>query len=350
MSSATEDGRCEISTTPPVATLTNRIVSLRNWWSKASDDESKFVLLLDLRQSNLYEKRLLGHSRLRVVPFPAQYLKERSFELPARHVEFSILVEKSELEQVQTFLLEPKSPARKRPGKAWKVTDILVDEPALWEQAMELEISSEGKVDTFPLQRLWQPDPMVENVLLKCLQNCTSNGSLQVWDLASGAGRDVAFLAEELLAAGNPYEVWGFDHRYNAKETKITGSFWERRGVSHLTKCVKLDLSAWDAVISVLPTNPVAAIFCVRFWKIDLVTAIAKCTELTPGTLFGLSHFCKPHKGALWNFDHPSEKTVLERNQLNDLFHEQGWEIMHDEIALDSDHGRTMIQFVCRKS
>lgn len=338
----------------PGATLTDRIVSLQDWWAKTSDSalESKMVPLLDLRPCSSYDQRRLRHSKLHVVPFPAQYLKERSYELPSRHVEFSILVEKPDLKQAQTIFLGTKSPARQRPGKPWKVTDVLVDEPRLWELAGDLAILSEEKVDPpFPLPRLWQPDPMVETVLFKCLQNFPSNGPLlQVWDLASGAGRDVAFLAEELLAAGKPFEVWGFDHRYNEKETKITTGFWERRGLGHFTKCVKIDLSTWDAVASDLPTNSVAAIFCVRFWKRDLVTAISQCKKLSPGTLFGLSHFCKPHKGAPWRFDHPSEKTVLERSQLHDLFIEQGWEIMHDEIALDSDHGRTMIHFVAKKS
>lgn len=349
-SSTKEDATCEIPSDDPIATLTNRVVSLEDWWSKRGGDDK--LKILDLRQANAYARQRLAHSQLLVVPFPVQYLRERSFELPARHVEFTILVEKSDLEDTQTFLLGPNTPTRKRPTKPWKVTDVLVDEPALWKQAGDLGIILEGNVSPssgFPLPRLWQPDPMVEHVLLEYLQHLPSNGSLQVWDLASGAGRDAAFLAEDLLAAGNPYVVWGFDHRYNEKETKITGGFWERRGVGHLTKCVKMDLSTWAAITSVLPTNPVAAIFCVRFWKSDLVSAIAECPKLTPGTLFGLSHFCKPHEGAPWNFDHPSAKTVLERTLLHDLFHGHGWEIMHDEITLDSDHGRTMIHFVARK-
>ena len=88
--------------------------------------------------------------------------------------------------------------------------------------------------------------------------------------------------------------------------------------------------------------------------------------------VFAISHFCKPHPGASWNFDHPSEKTVLDRTTLRELFcgntggannddddkssHSrcQGeragrWEIVFDEIATDSDHGRTMQQFVARK-
>jgi hypothetical protein len=71
--------------------------------------------------------------------------------------------------------------------------------------------------------------------------------------------------------------------------------------------------------------------------------------SLSSGTLFGLSHFCKPYPGAPWDFDHPSEKTVLERTHLQELFSSEGWDILHDEIAIDSDHGRTMIQFTAKK-
>jgi len=46
-------------------------------------------------------------------------------------------------------------------------------------------------------------------------------------------------------------------------------------------------------------------------------------------------------------------KNVLERNELRDLFSQsvQGnrWEILQDDICLDGDHGRTLIQFVTRK-
>ena len=190
---------------------------------------------------------------------------------------------------------------------------------------------------------------MVENILLPHLRNRESKGSLQVWDLASGSGRDVAFLAEELLAADNSYQVWGFDHRYDAKETNITTGFLERREVGHLTQCIQKDLSSWNELISDHPINSLACLFCVRFWKPDLVTSIAQSSNLSPGTLFGISHFCKPFDGASWDFDHPTEKTVLERFQLRDLFAAAGWNIVHDEIAMDSDHGRTMIHFVAKK-
>jgi len=52
------------------------------------------------------------------------------------------------------------------------------------------------------------------------------------------------------------------------------------------------------------------------------------------------------------------EKHVLERNELCDLFstkaNEDGesshWKILHDKVAQDNDHGRTLIQFVAQLS
>lgn len=339
-----------------IETLMDRIVSLREWWSSENrdDHEGNSVekrLLLDLRSPDLYRKRRLQDTRLLVVPFPMKYFKERSYELPARHVEFSVLVEEKNVEEALSFLLGPKAPTRQRPGKPWKVTNILLDEPKLWEQAADLGLLSESAQESaYPMPRLWQPDSMVKDVLLHHLKNRDSqNGTSQIWDLASGAGRDVAFLAEELSASGTPYQVWGFDHRYDEKETNITRGFWERRGLRYLTTSVKMDLSDWSSVSNNFSLDKVAALFCVRFWKPELVSGIAKSLQLETGTLFGLSHFCKPYTGAPWNFDHPSEKSVLERTQLQELFEAEGWEILYDEIALDSDHGRTMIQFVAKK-
>jgi hypothetical protein len=54
------------------------------------------------------------------------------------------------------------------------------------------------------------------------------------------------------------------------------------------------------------------------------------------------------------------EKHVLERYELRDLFVPQPftaggaesvakWKVLYDEVALDSDHGRTMIHFVAQR-
>ena len=54
---------------------------------------------------------------------------------------------------------------------------------------------------------------------------------------------------------------------------------------------------------------------------------------------------------------HTQEKHVLERNELSDLFGKptdrgatSPWEILHDEVTQDCDHGRTLVQFVARLS
>mmetsp|Transcript_3634 Transcript_3634/g.8672 ORF Transcript_3634/g.8672 Transcript_3634/m.8672 type:complete len:389 (-) Transcript_3634:9-1175(-) len=387
MPSTAEESRGDASSKP---SLRNRIIGLSDWWILQETSRSSKTHILDLRSSEEHEKRCLvnpacGESSvdLVVVPIPISVVEKRSFELPARHVKFSILVSEGAIDRADSFLCGSN---RKR-SNPWKVVHVLLDTEELWIQAKGLGMveeegtqedhgqqtkrqrtdleesvadttkTSKSRKRRFPLARLWQPDPMVETVLFSHLAklhsaNQQSKEPQQVWDLAAGAGRDVAFLAEELLAAEKPYHIVAIDHRYNEKETKIVNDFWDRRGIRNQTTSLKLNLSQWknlkDAMASVLNTNRVAAMFCVRFWKPDLVKAIVESPSINSGVLFGISHFCRPSVGAPWNFDHPSEKTVLERDQLSGLFQEK-WDILHNEIALDSDHGRTMIHFVARR-
>mmetsp|Transcript_33432 Transcript_33432/g.78851 ORF Transcript_33432/g.78851 Transcript_33432/m.78851 type:complete len:395 (-) Transcript_33432:414-1598(-) len=380
------------------ASLRSKIIGLSDWWALYEATESSATAhVLDLRSSDEQRQRFLCPPSQRespiVVPIPVSEVEQRSFELPARHIQFSILVPESDLPRAESFLCGLN---RKRPNP-WKVDHVLLDTDGLWREAQDLgmidregnaqrsqeepqphehkrqrlDLESDdtknsttmrtfGKFSRFPLARLWQPDHMVETVLFPLLvkvgdnnqQSASSQALLEVWDLAAGAGRDVAFLAEELLAVEKPFRIIAVDHRYNDKETKIVNDFWNRRGIGEQTSSLKLNLSQWKtlegAMASALTQNRVAAMFCVRFWKPDLVNAIAKSKSMPSGVLFALSHFCKPSLGAPWNFDHPSEKTVLERSQLHDLF-ETEWDILHDEIATDSDHGRTMVHFVARR-
>ena len=369
----------------PKPTLRQKVIGLSDWWKLQKESNVSKAIILDLRSTEENDKRCLvapadqeaSPVNLVVVPIPMSVVQKRSFELPARHVKFDILVSEADLEPADSFLCGSH---RKRPNP-WKVVHVLLDTEEFWSQAKKMGMVDGGcsqvvdeqqnkrqkmeLVDTantstksrkrkFPFPRLWQPDPMVETVLFSHLvkQDSSTNEPKQVWDLAAGAGRDVAFLAEELLAADNPYQIVAIDHRYNEKERNIVNDFWGRRGIQDQTTSLKLNLSQWNslesAMASVLTTDQVAAMFCVRFWKPELVKDIAQSKSIHPGVLFGISHFCKPSLGASWNFDHPSEKTVLERNQLSELFQSQ-WDILHDEIALDSDHGRTMIHFVARR-
>lgn len=349
-------------TSLPTPNTSFNIVSLSQWWNDTYTESAaggQRLPLLDVRTQKDFEQQRIQHSSILVVHSPLEFLRARSFELPARHVEFSLLVgASSNLEDAQTFLLGPKdskdSQKRKRPQQPWKVRNVVVADDNFWKQAQDLDISStSAPIARFPLPRLWQPDCMVRDVLLPLLKDHLALGNSEVvYDLASGAGRDVAFLAEELLASQaksqTPVKVIALDHRYNAKETNTVTSFFERRQVGQATKCVQMDLSKWSTLQDSLTQKcDVGGFFCVRFWKRSLVEELAKAA-LPKGTLFAISHFCKPYVGAEWNFEHPSEKTVIERNELRDLFHDS-WEVLHDEIAMDSDHGRTMIHFVARR-
>mmetsp|Transcript_37252 Transcript_37252/g.90408 ORF Transcript_37252/g.90408 Transcript_37252/m.90408 type:complete len:220 (+) Transcript_37252:142-801(+) len=219
---------------------------------------------------------------------------------------------------------------------------------------------------------------MVQNVLLPLLKESMVNQhrkgkdqpgeTMEIWDLASGSARDVAFLAEELKHHyhsqssivdgksgshdGRTEEkivVVGCDHRYNTKERDIVTNFWRRRNVKEYTRPLKIDLSQWSTLQQEMSMSKLMAMYCVRFWKIELVTSIASCDQIPKDVLFAISHFCKLSPNAQWDFDHPSEKTVLERKQLSAIFGSQGWTIVHDEITTDSDHGRPMINFVARR-
>mmetsp|Transcript_26511 Transcript_26511/g.56811 ORF Transcript_26511/g.56811 Transcript_26511/m.56811 type:complete len:398 (+) Transcript_26511:116-1309(+) len=377
--------------------LRDRIIGLSDWWNLHETSKSLATPLLDLRPFEEYKKQSLrppAHKEvsspspdLVVVRIPISVVEKRSFELPARHVKFSVLVSESDLDRADFFLCGSN---RKRPNP-WKIVHVLLDTEEFWSKAQDMGMvgqediqesheqmqkrqrldeensihktkstSIKSTTTNFPMTRLWQPDPMVETVLFPLLakvdgskqQSLSEQSPRQVWDLAAGAGRDVAFLAEELLAIDNKHQLVAVDHRYNEKETNIVNEFWDRRGITNQTNSIKLNLSHWEplekAMESAFMKKQVVAMFCVRFWKPDLIKAIARTSSIDAGVVFGISHFCKPSVGAPWNFDHPSEKTVLERNQLSKIFEAQ-WDILHDKIALDSDHGRTMIHFVARR-
>jgi hypothetical protein len=170
------------------------------------------------------------------------------------------------LEDAEYLFLGAKPGVRKRPFRPWKVKSVLLDTDAFWSKAFEIGIAGSQTSlvtakQTRALPRLWQPDPMVEKILLRLLiegypKEKDAKDMCQVLDLASGAGRDVAFLSEELRAAGlRNYQVVGIDHRYNDKESSIVSDFWERRGVGNHTRSLKIDLSSLEDVEKAVPLS-----------------------------------------------------------------------------------------------
>lgn len=258
------------------------------------------------------------------LPFPTLLSGERSCELPPRHVPFALLVpEDWDREAVEGFFTATVSKATQQSRKPWLVRLVLVASSGLWNQAKEQGLLLRGVVSSSdkaalavfqPLPRLWKPDPLFPHLLWPLLKTCLSlsekDNHCAVWDLGSGAGRDVCYLAEQIKHCGyaSLCSVVGIDnHKASAKRCL---PFWRHRHVDDCTKALYLDLNKIPLVKQELSnqttkTTRVVCFYAVRFWNRKLVTFIAKEAKVATGTLFGMSHFCKPHKGAKWDFDHP---------------------------------------------
>jgi hypothetical protein len=125
-----------------------------------------------------------------------------------------------------------------------------------------------------------------------------------VWDLGSGAGRDVCFLAEEAKSLSmDRYKFVGIDNHKGSTTRCLP--FWKHRQVEEYAEARNINLNKLPLVQSELENNNIACLYAVRFWNAKLVSFLANDAELSRGTIFALSHFCKPYIGAPWEFDHP---------------------------------------------
>ena len=423
---SSSQGTCTSSTSPRSGGSTCSITTLSSWFeegcSTCTSDSSEHdaastspgchrLLLLDLRPAaEQQRRRLAGIHRqdssqppLVIASLPLEEVKARSFELPPRYVRFSILVESDDnqthVRTAEQFLLQPDRVAsnNRRKFRPWEVDNILVADQLFWREAREMKLIEDGResesdfgceqksssvqVPSLPSPRLWDADGMVEKVLLPLLRKeiaatrttSRSRKRWRIYDMASGAGRDAAFLAEELLSAsaergGARFHVTAIDHRYNAKQTNIVQDFFQRRGVRGVTSVVKANLSRWETMREILLSgrkargaggddgdgdgdgiDTVDILYLVRFFVRSAIRDLASCSSLRKGTVFAISHFCAAEDGGVWPFDHPHAATVLGRNEMKDLFIANGWDVLHDEIVSDGDHGRTLLNFVARK-
>ena len=345
-----------------------KIATLLDWWKGISDEalqstmpeiDSCFRLpLIDIRE--FQENRCLTTSNTVVVHLPFSTLRSgvRSSELPPRNVKFALLLDESQttLEEAALFFGQTMSQATQQSRKPWMMEQIILVNDDLWILATKLgimvDMSKENSKNlTFqPLARLWQPDPMIAELLwpqLKSeLMTIDSNWQpLEIWDLGSGAGRDISFLAEQIKATDiSNIKLVGVDNHKGSSDRCIP--FWKHREVSDMTSHCLLDLNKIPMLDKALGSNRIVCLYAVRFWNSKLVHWIASQANLKPSTLFAISHFCKV--GPTWDFDHPKEKSVLTRNELRNIFNKK-WEILHDRIASDGDHGRTLAHFVAKK-
>ena len=359
-----------------------------------------------------------------LVHIPFQELADRSFELPPRDVPFVIIVATCEDIPKAQALLKPHNhhthhPSKRQLIRFWKVVGVIVaTDNVNQQQANELGLVRNGDIGPVPptavlSNRLWKPDPLLPMILWPLLrqtletidtssskqqqsQPSDPNGNLEIWDLGSGAGRDVCFLAQSIAMWYHHQQqqqqqpqisadvdthivpqvrVIGIDQRYRGQDhIEQSRQFWTRSGVGTLTDAVYMDLQQVSEFANRVvqhqqsSSTRIACFYAVRYWNRSLVEWIRWSPQLQPGTLFAMSQFGKAHVGQVWEFAHPKEKHVLERNELADLFSGSRsnesltaesnmpqqesapkWTILLDQVVTDSDHGRTLIQFVARR-
>ena len=368
--------------------------------------EETVLYLLDLRNHRDYmTRRIASNQKLQVVHIPLEELKERRFELPPRHKKFAILLndysannndtDNSVISTLQECLggthPPPQSPASSQPGqnddttpdhpprkrtkrqgrpqKPWKITGIITavtSDPhhETWKEARQRNILVEGTENQqssddpnhsfVPLPRLWEPDAMVQELLLPTILQAVNhnktkageNGLLHglakqpsspqpsphvhIWDWGAGSGRDVCFLAEQLCANQiSPVQLVAMDQRYRkAEKDQEECHFWKRRGVGKHIQCLQIDLNLCPQdcledmarqVVASSASEPgqktILVIFAVRFWVRHIVENFVanRLPTILDGNdvtiIFALSQFGKPSVGAPWTFDHPKVNT-----------------------------------------
>jgi hypothetical protein len=378
------------------------------------------------------------------------------------------------------FFFATKSQSTNQSRKPWLVREIIRESDGMWTEAKQLGLYQEKKREEIgnivhstmkPLPRLWKPDSMVERVLLPKLKakldelrtsvvasadgnkHSQNNAHRQyrrqstftIWDLGSGAGRDVCYLAEELKyfncqrirkrkrdrtesdkdrdspegdmstvtapaaatsvpmtdhsstkndqsmmkpASPSPFtpliklSLVGIDNHKGSARRCVP--LWKYRNVQDITHSRLLDLKKLKTVWNEIRNDDsgdgddndgIACLYVIRFLNRNVVQYIAHDAPLKRGTMFAMSHFCKERDEVEWNFDHPKPHSVLNRRELRDVFlsstdsgggggdgnvdsqgiqegqegQQHRWKILHDEICLDGDHGRTLINFIAER-
>lgn len=413
-------------------------------YHQGDDSSSEILPLVDLRSYSEFNERHLSipsnntntttlqrqrdNSDVDVpivnLPLPTLISGERSCELPPRHVEFAILIPQDTVHSFQQedaaadssihqlfFAVQSKSTLQSR--KPWLVRQVLLEDDSLWKDAQKLNMiqehgdtSGNDRTTMFPFQRLarlWKPDPLISSEILPLLKmeidrdraeersknqcdgirlNQHNGYTGLVFDLGSGAGRDVCFLAEELKEYHHtilpttaappqpqtqttipnlPMTFIGIDNHKGSSKRCLP--LWKNRGVGDVTSSSYLDLNKLQMVHDYFAetcglhgtsteknSNNTTCVFAIRFLNRKLFSYIARSSsepvssssskrkygnEQTPksqrdleppplflpvGTIFAVSHFCKAIEGSSWNFDHPKESAVLERCELKQMF------------------------------
>jgi hypothetical protein len=318
-----------------------------------------------------------------------------------------------------SFVMDPQHVKQQQQQQhvPWNIPLVLLAGDELWQHAKELGmlLCDDTRDDADgnhpwtippPQPRLWQPHPMIEYHVLPLLQtnvailqqqahqqqppllnqdgnhhdepsynNYNNNHhfvEVEIWDLGSGAGRDVCFLAESLTLQQQQQQlpsyhvmVCGIDHLLASAHRCLP--FWKRRRVDSHTCSLLLDLHQVSQVEQVWKKRTetishhyrrrlgekedidsggtrrqsqrrkkIMCCYAVRFYHRPLIEWILQYLlsssqeaihnrnnpnndheeqhdlSYTIPFVLAVSHFCKPTPQATWTFDHPK---VVHKNR-----------------------------------
>jgi len=69
-----------------------------------------------------------------------------------------------------------------------------------------------------------------------------------------------------------------------------------------------------------MESHHIVCLYAIHVWNVTLVNWIAKDVPLEQGTLFAITHVCKPYPGASWDFNHPKvHVTILAQDAQSNL-------------------------------
>lgn len=357
MSNHSNESACAFTMEPRRESQLFSSTTLREWYTSTK------LPLIDLRSSSLCELMPLYSSERTIINIPFSDIQsgQRACELPTRHFEFAILYSDDKREQQLDDILNlfgaTVSKTTQQSRQPWSIRYVIKADDQFEKDSKELGLVGRGK-KLFPLPRLFSPDSMVEHYLLPKLTRrydeilaVSKESQFRIYDLGSGAGRDVVFLGEELLSFHNVnypehkanIKCYGIDNHKGSSRRCVP--LWDRRGVDSITESLNLNLKNLNELDIILKQSVPNCVYAVRYLNRQLLHFLAK--TLPPGTIFAMSHFCKAHSSQDWIFDHPKQNSVLERHELSAVF--EDWFIDHDDIVLDSDHGRPLINFIAVK-
>lgn len=334
-------------------------VTLTEW------HEESILPLIDLRPYHVYDLLPIRSIKHVVINIPLSTIQsgERSCELPPRYLEFAVVCEKGEQPLMMKIFGASVSAATNQTREPWKVRLVIVADNFMEDEVHILRLyKHDCSSSNFPFARLFYADPMIEHQLVPKLaqnydQQYIANNDdkipwlYRIYDLGCGSGRDVAVLSEVLLAHHNlnypkshaRIKVIGIDnHKGSPQKSK---SLWKRRGVESISDSILLNLKKLDELDEIFQRSTPNCVYSVRYLNRPLLKYLSK--NLPTGTIFAMSHFCKTNQFQTWDFDHPKVQSVLEREELRNTF--EGWNVEYDDIVLDSDHGRTLINFIATR-